>query len=100
MYKADPMAKACMPTYYDTVINSYEYTETMHDTIRIMYNIIYNLPEIYQKSFDIYYNLEKTQLHADPDTGVEMPFTAYVAIYKITGQQIGDQALFFLSNLN
>ena len=53
LYSVDPVAKACMPTYYTTVINSYEYGVTFKNTHRVPYNVIYNLPQIYRKSYEI-----------------------------------------------
>lgn len=51
LYNADPIAKACMPTYYDTVINSYEYGSTFKDPLRVLYNTIYNLALIYRTAY-------------------------------------------------
>lgn len=49
----DPVAKACLPIYYKTYLDSREYSDTMHDRNRLIYNIIYRFFGIYVKSNDL-----------------------------------------------
>lgn len=49
----DPFAKACLPTYYNTYVNTMEYYESMNDLKRVVFNIIYRFIDIWMKSFEI-----------------------------------------------
>lgn len=65
LYQVDPIAKACIPAIYKVWLDSDEYWLTVEDPHRLIFNIIYRLDNIYDKSFDIYQAYEMALLHSD-----------------------------------
>jgi hypothetical protein len=86
----DPFAKACLPTYYSTYVNSRDYYDTMNDVNRVFYNLIYRFMDVYKLSFVINDTANRTLMHEDDNTSKTRAFQDYVFYFKQLGQLIGD----------
>ena len=49
--QADPIAKACVPAFYEIVVDSDEYGPSLNNWNLIVYNIFYRLGVIYENLY-------------------------------------------------
>ena len=49
--QVDPIAKACVPAFYEIVGDSEEYGPSFDDFDRIVYNIFYRMGTIYENTY-------------------------------------------------
>ena len=104
LYQVDPIAKACVPAFYETYFNSHEYKRTFNDQRRIVYNIIYRLDKIYENSYKVNDAYTDAIRHSDdpndPNNGSPRKHAEYVAKFKLLGELFGDQFKYFWSTSN
>jgi len=51
--QADPIAKACVPAFYEIIVNSDEYGPSFTDFTRVIYNMFYRLGSIYENVYTL-----------------------------------------------
>ena len=89
--RVDPFTKACLPTFYNTYVNTDMYNDTMNDWNRIVYNVVYRFVDVWQLSFEINDTAEKSVGHRESD-GVVSELQAFMDVvfwFKKLGQQLG-----------
>ena len=71
LLQVDPVAKACVPAGEGIISDATEYSPTFEAPLRIVYNVIYRLGELYQNFYLINDNFRKLFLtdhyHPAPD---------------------------------
>ena len=86
----DPIAKACIPAIYQVWLDSDEYWLTVEDPHRLMFNMIYRLDYIYDKSFDVYKAYEIALLHSDDPEQPYVGIPRKQAIYVMKFRELGE----------
>lgn len=95
----DPLAKACLDTFWDTILRSGEYQPTVADpNVMIIHNVIYKLKYIFQKSFEINQQLQRSIDHFKDESDQIKDYFDYVASFLASGKLLADMARYFLSS--
>ena len=73
LLQVDPVAKACVPAGEEMILDATEYAPTFEAPLRIIYNVIYRLGEIYQNFYLINDNFRTLFLTDHYHAAAEMP---------------------------
>ena len=90
MVLVDPIAKACVPTFYEVYVDSDEYGPTLIEKQRVFYNVFYRLGNIVIQGYKINDQFHLWLQHNATDSDMERDFTEYVSLSRKTGEMLGD----------